>query len=393
MPRDIAIFFGSGVSIPTGLPNVGELTRRILEDSYFRHTDDNYYPGENPSPQLQQFDRTHLLQRFLGRMHSYQAQFLREFASAGVMSNYEHLYHLCDQIQRCIHGIESNSALWEFIKYIEDRTLDLIEQSSSYSGSYELSDFVSRAKMLIESVVENSLKVSKDKTVVGFSLLEALIRDDDIGRVDIITLNHDILVERVLESNSLDYADGFGEHDGEVRWYEPSTLRSIENQVALVKLHGSINWHLLQRPDGRRQYAIPQINDVEHCHDGQDNLLTKLGGRAIFLSGGRKELTYNYGLFADMYDALTGAMRNTKTILMSGFGWSDVGVSYRLRTWLDRDPNRKIILLHENPEDIRLDSNGLPSSEFDRFQERNQLILIKKWFCDTQMNDLCEHLI
>ncbi len=268
-----------------------------------------------------------------------------------------------------------------------------MERSESLLGSYTLLDFTSKAKVLIESAVETSLKISRSKPVVGFSLLEALISDNDIGRINIITLNHDTLVERVLESKSLDYADGFGDLDGQVRWYEPSTLKSTEKQVALVKLHGSIDWHLLERPDGRHQYAIPQIDDVEHCHDGKGNLLTKLGGRAIFLSGRSKELTYNYGLFADMYDVLTESMRKTDTILMSGFGWSDVGVSYRLRTWLRRDPNRKIILLHENPEDIRLNSNGLPSQEFDKFQERNQLVLIRKWFCDSQINDFDEHLI
>ena len=44
------LFLGSGVSLPSGLPGVNDITAKVLSGDYFRHTDGFYYRGTEPSP-------------------------------------------------------------------------------------------------------------------------------------------------------------------------------------------------------------------------------------------------------------------------------------------------------------------------------------------------------
>ena len=61
----ILLFLGSGISFPSNLPNVNELTTKVLNDSYHDHTDQTFYQGNHPSEYFQEQNIVPRLQAFL----------------------------------------------------------------------------------------------------------------------------------------------------------------------------------------------------------------------------------------------------------------------------------------------------------------------------------------
>lgn len=179
--------------------------------------------------------------------------------------------------------------------------------------------------------------------------------------------------------------------DGDVRWYEPLRLRKEGAKITVIKPHGSIEWYLMSRRQRSHHidtHAIPGIADVDHCRDITGRMIDNIGSSPQFLSGGMKELIYHSGIYADMQSAMLNALDISHRILMSGFGWNDLGISLRLQNWLDRNPERKIILLHKNPDKLRQYSRGLRLVDTDSPIRRRQLLFVNKWFSETKLDDI-----
>lgn len=389
---NLLFFFGSGISVPHGLPRVDEITERILTHDYHRHTDSSYYQGKNMGDDL--WDPTQRVQAFLKVLYDHNSAFLKE-QGYNTKPNYEHLYHLCNQIERTKLQYGDNSAVREFVHWVERETTTLIDDPDSPLGYLpNLAHLANEAMVLIECVVWNS--VASSGRTKGLDTFIEIFRSGLVDQARIITLNHDDLVERKLSEENIPYVDGFGQPDGDVRWYEPIRLNKAGEKIFLIKPHGSITWHQYRRTIGGKSednLAIPLTRDIEHCKDADGRRMHHLGGgRPQFLSGGSKELIYNSGIYADMYEAFITALRQLKCMVMSGYGWNDLGLSFRLTTWLDRSPLRKIILLHMNPDEIRFESRGIRADHFEALVKRGQLIVIEKWLCDATLDNLRPHL-
>lgn len=385
---DLILFFGSGISLPHGLKSVQQITELVLDGDFHRHSDTTYYKGIHP---WDAHDPTPTIQQFLKKLYDQCSRFLTE-QGYPAQPNYEQLFHLCRQIRRTKMQYEDNSAVRDFVQWIEGEASPLIDAMPPYLN-FDLARLASEAEVFIESVVWAS--VSSSGPVTGIDIVSDLLTSDLVDECDIITLNHDNLVEQKLKEESISYVDGFGQPDGDVRWYEPATLHQSMGKVLLLKPHGSITWHYFRRErDGSwiDNHAIPLIEDVEHCKDATGRRLHHIGGRPQFLSGGSKELIYNSGIYADVYDAFIESLRRRRCMVMSGYGWNDLGVSLRLTRWLDRNDDHRLILLHENPDEIKFESRGIRPASFESFVNRGQIVVIKKWLCDTVIDDLRSHL-
>ena len=104
-------------------------------------------------------------------------------------------------------------------------------------------------------------------------------------------------------------------------------------------------------------------------------------------------MAYNLGIYGDMQDEFLRAFDRSQSILMSGYGWNDLGISQRLLRWLNRDPSRKLILLHQSPDEIKYESRGMRADDFEELENTGQLIVIKKWFCDVRLKEIEKCLI
>jgi len=61
-------------------------------------------------------------------------------------------------------------------------------------------------------------------------------------KIDYYILNYDTLIEDALSLEQIRYSDGF--FGGATAWWDPENLKKSENNVRVLKIHGSIDWCL-----------------------------------------------------------------------------------------------------------------------------------------------------
>jgi len=119
--------------------------------------------------------------------------------------------------------------------------------------------------------------------------------------------------------------------------------------------------------------------------------VTVLDAHPHFLTGSYNKIPqYGAGIFLAQFNELDRALNDHNLIIMSGYGWGDKGINMRLKNWLWKKRGRKILLLYE-----RLDSLQQSKALFFQFEkliEKQMLIPIGKWFCDSKIADLASYL-
>jgi hypothetical protein len=174
-----------------------------------------------------------------------------------------------------------------------------------------------------------------------------------------------------------------------VRWYDESVYDDSHARVKILKLHGSVNWYSFS-VNGRLRPAIFLGTDVTQIKDRKGALLNPQFRRPSFLSGINKAVAYQRGIYADMHFRFHELLRQCKQIVMSGYGWGDTAINFRLDTWLDQNRHNNIILLHENPEEL-VTRSLVMASGYDYWTRCGQLISIRKWLCEASLSDLKSH--
>jgi hypothetical protein len=219
----------------------------------------------------------------------------------------------------------------------------------------------------------------------GLDLVVALARSPRVSQLNIVTLNHDTLVEQLLTANGVQVVDGFGGRDGNVRWSDDSVYDGRGKRVRLFKLHGSVDWYALQR-DGGLHTAI--------CEPGGIDLANAAGVRMVsefrkpsFLSGLNKSVSYHRGIYADIHFRFAEALRECRHIIMSGYGWGDTAINFQLESWLDRSRKHCLTILHREPAELT-GRSMIFASGFNAWRRSGQLVCIERWLEDVSLSDL-----
>jgi hypothetical protein len=375
------IFLGSGVSLPTGLPDVRKLTEAVLTGDWHKHTDQLFYRGRVTDQIMA--DPTSAIQRFL--------RFLKGLADAGFAKErreaaiYEDLFFICNQLVEHEDGMGRNVSILPFLDSIR-AGLSQFPINQGHIGGFHshLHALAGMACTLIQSVVRIELHTNREP--VGLDLVVELAKQP---ATTVVSLNHDLLVERKFQIASLPYHDGFGTPDGEVRWFDDKLLEPSD-LPRLLKPHGSIDRYYFFPSNGlsgASGIGIPTHTDPDHCRNASGELLCN-NGIPQFLTGvGNKVDSYNSGVFAETMFRFHETLKRENQIVMSGYGWADRGINVRLLDWLFGDRTRKIYLLHENPEEF-LERLSPLTYRREGLIARGQLIEVRKWLCDTTVEDL-----
>lgn len=286
---------------------------------------------------------------------------------------------MCSQIYQELNGPNTFLPFKKFISTLEQNLKGLLEEEKSLCKNTSLKDISRESRDFIECVVWHSLE--KDVAVKGLDFI-CNLHGHGFQDFSIFTLNHDLLIERYLNQNSIRFIDGFGELNKEIHWYKPSTYEQNIKAIRIYKLHGSINWHLLRLSSGRDQYAILSENaSVDRPRDSNGILYFNPLGRPKFLSGINKGILYTTGIYADMHYYFHKILKTNHTIIMSGYGWRDKGINLKLKDWLNDNEKNKIFMFYENVEDIE------PYMKFYSINH-NQLVFMGKWLKDAIVNDV-----
>jgi hypothetical protein len=387
MKDKILLFLGSGTSLKSELPNTHEITYNILSEKWYEHTDQNFYPGQHPNEYFRASDITPRVQKFLNILKEFSDSYYRDRRDSD--SNYEDLFYLCQQINDNQTFEIDNPVIAPFVNQLHNKLvgLEIYPSIPPIKKRIDIKYLSDRAISLIQSVVWNSLLPQKEP--VGLDLILEII--DKFPTVNIATLNHDLLIEKLFEINHIEYCDGFGKPEGQIKYFMPN-LYDSDDRIKLFKLHGSLNWYRFREEKNDiiiDKFGMALSNDPSHLRDSNGHFVNVLDGIPLFLTGSyNKMLDYNFGIFRKIHFKFDDALDNTKTIIMSGYGWNDRGINGRIFEWIGSSTENRIILLHERPENLKNYSKSAMWHRYDDLVKTKRLIPIKKWFSDVKYSEI-----
>jgi hypothetical protein len=387
----ILLFLGSGISYESCLMNVKEITDSIFNEQWHYNSNMTFSHGPHPSLQPQEFDITPRLQEFLKIIKSSTNQYF--INRRNIECSYEDLYFICQQIYDNEMNEIDNPAIQPFVDSLREKVKHLCVPLSSSREVINLKSLSSYSLTLINCIVHSALYT--DKEPEGLNLLVDLSKCFDL--IDIATLNHDLLIEKILLKYNIPYIDGFGEKEGDVKWFKPENFDNPSFKIRLFKLHGSINWYRFR---GERKingkdltvddYALALKRDIEHCKNSKGKYLNLISFTPIFITGTYNKLSrYNFGIIRTIHNKFENIFWDHKIMIMSGYGWNDRGINGRLFEWILSSSERRLILLHRDPEnEIKENSKSAMWHRYDGLVKDGKLIPVKKWFSEISINEI-----
>lgn len=378
-PASLLVLLGSGVSRASKLDGVRELTDRVLTTPlvFIGNRFVAASPGVVPMPGHEHV-AAHT-QCFLRLLKAYADRYYS--VRTGQESNYEDVFYLARQIGDDRLGDIDNPAVDGFIREVRAQAEPLLQELREVFTADRYQTLARRACRLIEYVVASRLQTPGK--IEGFDFIGELAADRALARLDLVTLNHDLIAETFLRSKGHVVVDGFDDGAGEdIRRFDPPRFDGTD-RIRLLKLHGSINWYDYRQKDGSDLFAIPTNGDADHAKDSSGKLLGVPDG-PLFLAGTiNKILDYGSGIFAEQFYRFHQFLKLHDTILISGYGFNDKGINGRLWDWMFERPTRRMVILHEQPQVLLASARGSFRNAHRAFEGTGRLILIERWMQNT----------
>lgn len=375
-PRNrVALLLGAGASTPFGMPGTSEITRRVLSgDQVFHSSDGCYYcsdlPGSLPNTGTDGF--VEVVVRFLNELTGRIADY---YGEGGQGVNYEQLFYLAQQIHDSHPGVEEydNPAIQPLIDELTSNSELLSGEEGHLRQTWQLQELAEEATRYIRDVVWRMLAQEPENLEsLGF-LIDACL-DTDCG-LDIFTLNHDRVLDLLLSKNNIQNVDGFSHQpQNGIRYWNPEIFlpkrisiqrkekrivkrfslfkREVSSRVRLYKLHGSIDWFLFE--SDVLLTGIPEGANIWRSVSPSGREQMNVEPRPLMLVGTHnKMLEYNYRIIGFLHHLLYEVLMETRRLIVCGYSFGDKGINSRIIEWLDASADRKMIIVHPDPDNLR----------------------------------------
>ncbi|MGB3150836.1 MAG: hypothetical protein WBB27_09245 [Maribacter sp.] len=205
--------------------------------------------------------------------------------------------------------------------------------------------------------------------------------------VEIFTLNHDLLLERLLDAFGIDYTRGFTIEESEIH-YESEPLPVFRNNfdapVRINKLHGSLDFFRFEhyeeqgkpylQPTGKYNYFTTMEYRAKHnavrinptsgevAQDMNFDVVPK------FITGTDKsEIIRNDIMYAQLFSRFEEVVSHANKILITGYSYRDVHINQELQKRSDLN------IINQNPSsEYPFEANTL--SHINSLMNLNQLL-------------------
>jgi hypothetical protein len=129
------------------------------------------------------------------------------------------------------------------------------------------------------------------------------------------------------------------------------------------------------------------------CCDSQGQRIAYDPEPVILIGSFNKLLDYRFGIFADLHFRFFQLLRKRSTIVMSGYGWNDIGINSWLSEWFEWSAKNFLVLLDEKQRgEIKIRINSSFQHRFDDLVESRRIILVPKWISKISANCLLKLL-
>ena len=351
----LTCLLGSGVSIPAGIPTVGDITNAVLSgDGIIDRTD-------GVSDEKQEDGRKRLI--LLAWLKAQAASRYSEIPERSV--NYEDLAHLADQIADDIGYDYENPAVHTFVCKALTELEGLFRNRTADDSREMLRKLAETTVDYIRWIVIGMLAPKPAESDTHYlQFFSDACNEDGVVQIDLFSLNHDTLVERFLvehlDHKKFSVANGFCEAssgDGSSRW-DPSVYDAQKRdgiRVNVFKLHGTIDWITWEPIGGTQQEKFENrfIGTYEHGTSKAPKF-RKTGTPLILVGTFNKILRYNSQPFLELHYRFMRALeeKDRTTLIVCGYGFGDKGVNTRIVEWLRRSPSNRLLIIDPEQSEI-----------------------------------------
>ena len=365
----LAFLLGSGASLRAGMPSTRQITNAVLTGTNVRKSTDGHYfiDGEtrtNPA-EMTDIEICRVLATFV---HSYIEQFYETRRTHP--TNYENIAYVLTQVAETISREIDNPAVEAFVHLL--MACPEIEKTIQCR---DLGEMAQEAANYVADIAWSLCRIEPQTTDYLRFILEA--NGERTDGTYVFTLNHDLVLERFLESQRVHFADGFGEPKGNVRYWENSLDPEAGSGVVVAKLHGSVNWFVFDTHAG--QEPVIPVGDANHLLDEQGRLLpVPVHPRpALLLGTFNKMYSYTSGIFADLHCCFHRVLRDTSTLISVGYGFGDKGINTKLVQWLNTSFRRRLVVVHPDPCSLRGCARGAIIKDWDDWKQNDRLVEVQ----------------
>ncbi len=355
--QPIVFLLGAGASIPGGFPSTSELTDCVLSGEGVKRYSYGLYHLRSTGPDAEVKRITDYLRIIKNEIDSYYKN------NPERKANYEDLYYVTSQIADSKSGETDNPVVQTFIEKLRPQISAILKRypcgriSTLEDEDFALKDLNKEASNYIHDVVWRKLE-KKAESECHLSWLADACEDQAVSKKTIATLNHDTSLETYLQKRGIEPYDGFGDPENSVRYWEwKPGANNKRDSVTLLKLHGSIDWFRLypEESDGYDdRKGIPLKRDIDSIVDDKKRRLKKGNdGRPKLLIGTFNKLySYAAGMFFDLHHMFREALRESKHLVVAGYGFGDKGINSHIIDWLFSSKENRITVVHPRPEKL-----------------------------------------
>ncbi len=389
----ILFLFGSGLSIKAEMPSTRDITQNVLNGSnIMRHTDGNYYFGkplynnigmeDEYVPRIKEF-----IKIVKDEIDSYDQSIIQK------ETNYENLFYNISQIYDS--QTFNNPIAKPFIDKISNQVYPLLQKrETDIHGKWELHQLADESLNYIHDITLHHL----NKKPIQYSYLHFLQKayeDSKIDHISIFTLNHDLVLEEYFNSICIPFIDGFDKPINNIRYWDINLFKN-NHKLTLVKLHGSINWFKFRRKEYNPfiiGISMSSINSTWRTQAPNGEYQNLARGRPMFLVGTfNKILEYTYDIYFSLHYLFYETLNSLNTIILSGYSFGDRGINTRIIEWLTSKKERKMVIIHPDIEELKVNSREGIFFNWDNWVKENKFVFIQKKIEDITWDEISDKL-
>lgn len=344
--KRLIFLLGAGISIPAGMPSTGQITERVMSgENVFKHTDEAFYLGTKPSL-LEQNTEVGIALEVISILHSILIEYYSYYP--GKTINYEDIYALAYAVYRAHwNSPELQSLLDKIMPKLEAIIKGKRKEDLSIKR-WNSTRVCRNTVNYIRDIVWHLLSV--EPTQVDYlNILRDAYNDAVYSSFDIFSLNNDTVIENFLDSEGIDYIDGFGREENGIRYWYPQLYSYDSIKTKIYKLHGSVNWFRFMRRASQLQtekIGIPTKPDIYRMKDASGIHLWPTDGRPLILVGtDNKILSYSSGMYLRLISTFQKHLDEVNRLVVSGYSFGDMGINRLIFDWVDAVNSRRLLLI------------------------------------------------
>ena len=391
---DLAVILGAGFSKPAGLPLASEINNFFTRDN--AETILNFSSGE--FMWIDFADDTYKHNGRLGYDHLAYGILLNEFVQQYLNVNNEFINYE-DFYQYVIDNLDNEEVI-DTIKKKSLISFDVhfphIKEGQFFKNyTYAINYFQPREfKSMINHLIGDLLYVRNPIEEVKLIYTEFINFCKKYNKIDFITLNHDLLLERLIRDLlKQEYSDGFTKDQKVLKSLDGEALslflNLFSNDINIIKLHGSIDTYsfIVAKQEGGILTPTGELLYFKTLHFDEKQSPERYDpetGKKVqtfhwnidpqFITGTRKrEILTTSVIYKSLYEESENRILNCKTLLIIGYSFGDEHVNDIVEfAILALEQLRKVIVVNPSKK-IPFDVSALENYHLNTINELNSM--------------------